>query len=213
MFDNFAKEKSDFLKKKDKSRKGSIDKGIIGLVNLINSKKDFYTTSSCAGRIVLLETKSSRKNECEWVFSKHGKISFKEILDSLAQYDKKILKKRELPLKESGLKETSFGSAAKYPIWFKQQPIILHVACRNPEAAKKLLDFARKVFKHSGILSITDKKATVQIIGSEKIDTIIADKSFVADEKYIKQLVKYANYNFGENKKKTKKFFNILREL
>ena len=44
MFDNFQKEKSDFLSKKDKSKKGSIDKHIVKLVNSINSKEDFYTT-------------------------------------------------------------------------------------------------------------------------------------------------------------------------
>lgn len=213
MFDNFAKEKSDFLGKKDKSRKGSIDKDAIGIVDLINSNKDFYTTSSCAGRIVLLEMKSQKKNECEWIFSKHGRASFKEILDSLAQYDKKILKKRELPLKESGLKETGFGSAAKYPIWLKQQPIILHVACRNIDAAKRLLDIARKVFKHSGILSITERKTTIEIIGNERIDTIIADRIFVADEKYLKNLIKYANKNFEENKKKSERFLKIIKNL
>ena len=53
--DFFEKEKQDFLSKKDKSKKGSIDDGIIGLINLINSKSDYYTTSSCAGRIVLLD--------------------------------------------------------------------------------------------------------------------------------------------------------------
>ena len=38
MFDYFAKEKSDFLKKKDKIKKGSVDKDVLKLVNEINSK-------------------------------------------------------------------------------------------------------------------------------------------------------------------------------
>lgn len=209
MLDHFAKEKSDFLKKKDKSKKGSIDKDVIGIVNSINSKKDYYTTSSCAGRIVLLEMKSKKKNDCDWIFSKHDKVKFNEINDTLEKYNKN--QSRELPLKESKLKETSFESCFKYPIWFKQQPIILHVACRSLDAAKKLLEAARKVFKHSGILSITERKAAIEIIGSERIDTIIADRNFAADEKYIKQLVKYANHNFAENKRKSERFLRILR--
>jgi tRNA wybutosine-synthesizing protein 3 len=208
MFDHFAKEKSDFLKKKDKSRKGYIDKDIIGIVNLINSKKDFYTTSSCAGRIVLLEMKSKKKNECDWIFSKHDKVTFNEIIDALKHCNKQ--KTRELPLNAIKREETSFF---KSPVWFKQQPIILHVACRNLDAAKKLLDLARKVFKHSGILSITDKKATVEIIGNERIETIVADKNFIVDGNYLKNLVKYANNNFGENKTKSKGFFNIIKKL
>lgn len=96
MFDNFAKEKSDFLRKKDKSRKGSIDRDIVDLINLINSKKDFYTTSSCAGRIVLLEMKSRKKNDCEWIFSKHDKVNLKEIINALK---KNKNQSRERPLK------------------------------------------------------------------------------------------------------------------
>ena len=45
---NFDKEKKEFLSKKDKSRKGSIDNKIKKLVNKINSLPDFYTTSSCS---------------------------------------------------------------------------------------------------------------------------------------------------------------------
>ncbi|MBI3035394.1 hypothetical protein HYY71_03655 [Candidatus Woesearchaeota archaeon] len=60
MFDHFAKEKSDFLRKKDKSKKGCIDRDIKEIVDIINSKKDYYATSSCAGRIVLLEMKSKK---------------------------------------------------------------------------------------------------------------------------------------------------------
>ncbi len=83
MFDSFAKEKSDFLRKKDKSRKGHIDKDITKILNKINSKKDYYTTSSCSGRIVLLEMKSKRKDECNWIFTKHDKIKHNKIIKTL----------------------------------------------------------------------------------------------------------------------------------
>mgnify|MGYP001607554832 CR=1 FL=1 len=42
MFNYFAKEKTDFLKKKDKSKKGSIDKDAVKIVNAFNSKNDYY---------------------------------------------------------------------------------------------------------------------------------------------------------------------------
>jgi len=51
----------------------------------------------------------------------------------------------------------------------------------------------------------------IEIIGDEKIETIIADKDFVANESYIKELVKYANANFEENKKKSEGFLRIIR--
>ena len=189
MFDSFQKEKSNFLKKKDKSKKGSIDKGIKELVNIINSKKDYYTTSSCAGRIVLLEMKSKKKNDCRWIFAKHGKVNFKEIRDSLNK------------------------NSLKYEIWFKQQPLILHVACRNLDAVKKLLELARKIFRRAGIIGLSERKIIIEIIGSENLETIVKDKNFVVDEKYLEQLIKYANKNFEENKRKIEKILRNIRKI
>lgn len=228
MFDHFAKEKSDFLKKKDKSKKGNVDDDIKEIVDVINSKNNYYTTSSCAGRIVLFEMKSRKKNECYWIFAKHDKVKVDEIVESLKKHYDKKNQTRELPLK-GGLREanvaqrvngampledTSFEyTGFKYQIWFKQQPIILHIACRNLDAAKKLMDFSRKIFRRAGIIGITNRKIMVEIIGDERLETIVADNNFVADDKYIKELIKYANENFEENKKKGEKFLRILRKI
>jgi len=188
MFDRFSKEKSDFLKKKDRSKKGHIDNGIKKILNKINSKKDYYTTSSCSGRIVLLEKLSSKKNEAKWIFTKHTKIKFNEIKNHLK-------------------------NKIKNEIWFKQEPLILHVRCRDLKSAKKLFDASRKIFKRAGIISLSDKKIVVEIIGTERIDAIIADKDFAADENYLKNLVKYANINFEENKRKSERFLKLIKNI
>lgn len=226
MFDRFTKEKSDFLGKKDKSRKGSVDGDIKSVIKIINSKEDYCTTSSCAGRIVLLEIKSRNKNDCNWIFVKHNKVAFNEINKALIKYNNNIKNnKTNKKMKYKGAR--SMPSAQKFAegglnktltkndvqIWLKQQPIILHVACRNLDAAKRLLDASRRIFKHSGIIGITDKKATVEIIGNERIETVIADKNFIADGKYLKNLIRYANKNFEENKRKSKNFFSLLNGL
>ena len=72
--DNFEKEKKDFLIKKDKSKKGIIDKEIKSLIDFINSLDNYYTTSSCSGRIMLLIKKSDKKQDSSWLFSSHQKI-------------------------------------------------------------------------------------------------------------------------------------------
>ena len=189
MFDYFEKEKADFLKKRDKSKKGQIDKDIKDIIEEINSKKNYYTTSSCSGRIVLLEKLSNKKNESKWIFTKHNKVSFKEIFS--------ILNKNKI----------------KNEVWFKQEPLILHIRCRNLNSAKKLLKASRKIFRRVGIISLSEKKIVIEIIGSERIDAIVADKNFVADKKYIKELVKYADKNFVENEKTSKLFLILIRKL
>ena len=36
----------------DCSKKGSIDEEIVGLVDIVNNSRDYFTTSSCSGRLV-----------------------------------------------------------------------------------------------------------------------------------------------------------------
>ena len=89
----FKKEKKEFLAKKDKSKKGSIDNKIKKLVNKINSLDNFYTTSSCSGRVLLLAIpQSNKKNKVHYLFCSHKKIKFNQIKINLKKL-KKILKK------------------------------------------------------------------------------------------------------------------------
>lgn len=54
----FLAQKSAALSGQDFSRKGSVDEPIRELVELINSQDQYFTTSSCSGRIIVLSDKS-----------------------------------------------------------------------------------------------------------------------------------------------------------
>ncbi|XP_035107784.1 tRNA wybutosine-synthesizing protein 3 homolog isoform X5 [Callithrix jacchus] len=51
----FRKWKVQCLSKADLSRKGSVDEDVVELVQFLNMRDQFFTTSSCAGRILLLD--------------------------------------------------------------------------------------------------------------------------------------------------------------
>jgi hypothetical protein len=51
----FHRWKEQCLSKADLSRKGSVDEDVVGLVQLLNAREQFFTTSSCAGRVLLLD--------------------------------------------------------------------------------------------------------------------------------------------------------------
>lgn len=51
----FKRWKTQCLGKADLSRKGSLDEDVVELVQLLNEQERFFTTSSCSGRIVLLD--------------------------------------------------------------------------------------------------------------------------------------------------------------
>lgn len=185
----FENQKKTFLAKLDKSKKGKIDKEILPLINLINKSKNYYTTSSCSGRIVLLSKKSEKKQEANWLLSSHRKISLKEIKNAL----------KNLP---------------KEDVWFRFEPLILHVAADSIENAQRLVNLARNIgFRRTGIQS-TKNKITIEVASTEIMDTIIAKNSkLLIDDNYLKILIKEANKKLERTWKKIKEFYNDFQKI
>lgn len=137
---NFLNNKKTFLAKLDKSKKGEIDEKIIPLLETINALPNYYTTSSCSGRVYLWRG-SGKKNETEWLKVSHDLIG--EDFFELKNYD--------------GL------------IWLRLEDMILHVCCKDLGSANKLLENCRRVYKKSCLLSASNK-IIVEIRGSEFIE-------------------------------------------
>lgn len=192
----FDKEKQDVLKKLqqcDKSKKGSVDEDIKELVDAMNSTPDYYTTSSCSGRIMLIDKGKGRKDLAEWLLSSH-KIITKRDFGSV--FTKQYLESEE------------FKNAA---IWFMEEPAILHVCARNLEAAKTLLEIVRKVpFKRSGIISFS-RRIMIEILDTEKMETLVAKDGvlYVRDD-YSRVLIEEANKKLRNTKKKIKKLRDLI---
>jgi tRNA wybutosine-synthesizing protein 3 len=178
MFDN---DKKVILEKKDKSKIGKVDAKIKKLVDKINSKKDFFTTSSCSGRILLIsQAISGKKNEARWIFSSHEKIKAND-----------IIKINEFP---------------KELVYFKMEPVILHVCCRTLDDAKLLLDvFSKSGFRRYGIFSIKKDKIMVELMGSDKLDIPFSvNKERLVSDEYIKFAVEIANKKLDKTHEKIK---------
>lgn len=188
----FTNDKNVFLSKLDKSKKGGIDRNIRKLVNLINKNPNFYTTSSCAGRIVLLKLgKANRKYGAEWLFVSHERITFSSL--------KKALSKARLP---------------KEPVWFIQEGAILHVRCRDIGSAARLLNAARDAgFKHAGICSL-GKKIMVEIIDTERIEMPVTKSGkLVVSDDYIRFLAKESNSKLSRTLKKIKRLEKTIKNI
>ncbi len=152
-FSLFKKQKQDFLSKKDKSKKGSIDEKIKPIAKIINSMENCYTTSSCAGRIVLLHQISGKKQESQWIFSSHSPIKVNQL--------GKALSPSKLPKK--GM------------VWLLAEAPIMHIACKTIEDAWGLIDVLKKGgMKRASIISSTAKKTTIEAFGNHRIEMPIA---------------------------------------
>jgi len=170
------------LYKPDKSRKGDVDKPIISLIDYLNSLKDYYTTSSCSGRIYLL-TESDKKPEVKWLYVSHEVVLLKDILDALS---------------EENLKDHP-----KDRIWLRQENLILHVACRTLEDANSILKIARDIgLRRSGIIA-DSKIIIVEICSTEKMDVPVAEKGeLLVSESYIRLITRIANQKFLKGRQK-----------
>lgn len=166
----FARRKSDCLSKDDKSSIGSWDKHILELCEKINSRENYYTLSSCSGRVVLIKNVSAKTHGL-FVFRSHDKISFNQLM-----------------------KELNENVNGKEGIIFKQEPPILHVCCASLEDSEKLLNLARECgWKNSGVMSLQGR-IVLELRSTESLALpIIENKKILVDEEFIKILVKESN--------------------
>jgi tRNA wybutosine-synthesizing protein 3 len=187
---NFLNEKKLFLAKPDKSLAGKADNAILPLIKSINFLENYYTTSSCAGRIVLIKEKG-KKQKAAYLFRSHEHAKFEEIKKNLNDAVKKT-------------KET---------VYFKHEPAILHVACSTMVRAQELVNAARACgWKKSGIIA-SQNKIIAEIVSVEILSTPIAvDGKIIINEDYLKILVLETNKKLNITRKKIKNLEGVLRK-
>jgi tRNA wybutosine-synthesizing protein 3 len=180
---NFENSKKVVLEKVDKSSIGGWDKPILKLCNLVNENNDYYTTSSCSGRIALI-IETLQKKPGLFLFRTHKKTTFNELKNEL---QKASVKCNEM-------------------IYFKQEPCVLTVSCRSVEKAQELVNLARLcAWKRSG-LTTTTRKNIIELFGTEKIEMPIVNKGkILVDDDFLKLLVKESNFRMVRTWEKIKK--------
>ncbi len=170
------------------------DEEIAGIIDRINSLEDFFTTSSCSGRIVLIGLPEiGAKREAQFIGKWHRPVTKEEVLDAIK------LKWRE--------KERE--------IWLLSQSPILHVACRDLEKAKALLRIAiESGFKYSGIKAISnskDEKVVVEVVSTERMDVPLGrDGMLFCSGAHLDFILSKANFMLERGKEKLKRLYGGL---
>jgi tRNA wybutosine-synthesizing protein 3 len=170
----------------DNSKKGGVDAPIENLMNIINTHKDYVTTSSCSGRVAIFsESVNARKQTGVWLLASHDTVTLAQVQDAL-----------------SGDALTDDFTT----IWFKFEPVILHIQCRSLDAAKTLLNTAIGAgMKNSGIM--LGKKIMVAVRCSLKIESPIAhDSQMRVDTAYLEMLVNMTSTMFEQNLERKARF-------
>jgi len=177
----FSMQRAKALKQLADARKeGKADDDIADLVDLINANEDLYTTSSCAGRIVVLQTpKEHDKLKSEWLGKWHREVTLQDLQDALKKHDRDVA-------------------------YLQSECPILHVVARDIEAAEKILFAAQQSgFKRSGIQAINPERVLVEICSTEILEVPLAENGKrLVDDIYLGYLVNIANTKFSSGRRK-----------
>lgn len=200
----------------DRSHAGGIDPPILALCELINARPEFYTTSSCSGRVVLfwqrdaivVEPGADTDPQAEdtsgaeppiderakaaggrWLYITHDEPSLQDMLAAAS----------ELPA--SGLAV------------FKQEPFLLHVRCCSMEAATVLYRLARECgLRESGVAPVGDFPLCALRSTALKMDAIVASNGhWVVSQDYLALTVDIATQKMRSNLAKLDKLERCLR--
>src|SRR3989344_5427025 len=219
-FDSFLRRKTSVLSKIDKSFIGKWDEKIIPLCNKINSSPNYYTTSSCSGRIVLMIDQDKKSHNLFLKIS-HELISFNWLKNNLNEIIKNkggvFYDSRSLSGNFKNPKfqiENNSGQSKKLKtelIKFKCEPPILHVVCRNLESASLLLEKVKNSgMKHSGIHYL-GRNIILEIHGDDKLEFPIFNKNkILVNDDFLKLIAKESNEKL---KKSWKMIENISKKF
>ena len=166
-----------------------VDERIIKIINLINSNEDYYTSSSCAGRIVIIELPElGDKKKAKFLGKWHRKIEYSELTTSI--------------------KFANYGM-----LWILAQSPILHVITKSPLSADKLIKIAiTSGFKNSGFKSYNDN-IVIEICSTERLDSPIGKNGILyCNEEHLKLIVDISNHIIERSRKKLSIFEKNLKQ-
>lgn len=168
-----------------------VDIDVIPLIDHINSLENFYTTSSCSGRISIFCHVGSKLKDFA-VKKWHSKVSFDDVMHVI---------------------NSAMDSQKNGAIWFRQESSIFHIVSKDLDGAIKVLDIALKSgYKYSGISVLKEGRYMVEVLSTERVDAPVAkDGELIVDENYIKFLIELANDKFEIGQKKLEKFEKEIR--
>ncbi|HEX17038.1 MAG TPA: hypothetical protein ENG60_01295 [Thermoplasmatales archaeon] len=169
----------------DALKKDKVDEDIKDLLSFINACEDLFTTSSCSGRVVIIEVPfPGAKPGARFLGKWHGKVDKGKVLRALR-------------------------SSREGFLFFMVHPPIIHVVARDPEIAEKMVKAGLSSgFKNSGMRAFKGK-ILVELRSTERLDVPIGkDGELMVSEDYLELLCEIANLMIEKGKRK----INILRK-
>jgi tRNA wybutosine-synthesizing protein 3 len=192
----------------DRSPKGFVDEQLLPLIEHVNHHADYVTTSSCSGRCVVYAdplVHATKQKGGEWLLVSHDPLP--------------------VPESDDALHRLLFGTTRLIPtittqqplVYFKFEPMILHIQCRTLEHARRLVDIGMAAgFRNSGMIT-TSKRHMVQLRHTMHLDVPIGvvcthGISLVVPDTYLHMLVRLGNTKMQENEALIQRLFTDMQQ-
>jgi len=189
---NFEEQKERAMKSlRQALAEGRVDEDIVTLLDKINALENYFTTSSCSGRISVMEMPHfGDKVSSVWLGKWHRTVKVEEVFEAIERHEKGQL-------------------------WFLVRSPILHVGARTLEDAVKLLNLAIGLgFKYSNVKSVSNKKLLVEIRSTERMDVPLGENGELwVSREYIGRIVTIANDQVRRFKGKLKALEEAVDEV
>jgi len=167
-----------------------VDEDIVDLLLLINSIKGIYTTSSCSGRIGIIEEPAlGAKPLSRWLIKVHREMTFEEAREALKKA-------------ERGL------------VFLKSQPPIFHVVAEDLEKAKKLHELGlASGFKYT-TFKVVSNRYLVEINSTEYLTVPLGrDGKIMVNDDYLRFALEIANSMLRRSKGRLPRLERNFEEL
>ncbi len=166
------------------------DRQMVPLCKFVSRTKDFFTSSSCAGRIILLQLpKNENKLDASFHRKWHRKVREKELWQ--------------------GIEADTRGE-----LWFKLDSFILHIGAGSLENAKKILGCMKKAgVRRGGIIVAKPGKFLVEMQGTQSIAfPVKAGKEVLVGKEFMRYNLERANTKLGQNYEMLKRLEAVFRQ-
>ena len=167
-----------------------VDIAVIPILSIINQLSNYYTTSSCAGRVTVISKATVR--------SKHSVIF--------------LLKTHELPtLKEvrESLRQSLDGQ-----IWFNLEPPVFHIGTRTLLDAKNIHRLSLEAGMGLSMIKTIARSIIVETRGTGRIEMPIGFEGVVViNDHHLKKIVSLSRVILKEEQEKLEIFKNSLSDI
>jgi tRNA wybutosine-synthesizing protein 3 len=161
-----------------------VDEILIPFLLEVTKIPDVFTSSSCAGRVMLLSTDENESKKISSFHKKyHRKVSFEEIKKDLSEN-------------------------TVHDIWLKTEPFIFHFGCKDYKKAKELLSFSQEFgLKKAGIITAKDGKYILEVTSTQFMALPLkSGNDLLITDDYLKFIIERANKKIEINFERLEKF-------